>query len=400
MKHLQSITLLSLLCLFSWGAANAQQASRSTFVKLLEVQEYWDQQKYDLALAELDELLAKTRDKPYDFALANQYLAHTCVLADCPARTRSALENALAQPGLPDSMLTTLKLFYGQVLLVDEEFAAARDTFEEWLVLLQQSDGTADPTQLFSAAYANYQTKRYQRAGELLEKAILGKPDAPLSWRQLQYHTLFELERYSEAETVALELATRSPADKAAWQLLSNHYLRREDGLQALTVLAIAYQQEVLDSPADVRRLVSLYSAVDIPERGARLLEKLLQQSLIDADFDALKLAGDLWLIARERDNALRALTAAAELAADGRTDELVGSIYFEEEQWQLALAAFERSISKDSDQDNARLHLLAGLSAARAGLKDTARQHLRVAMNDKQFRAQANNELRDLEDS
>lgn len=396
---LRTTIVLVILCTVAVGAARAQQATRSTFVKLMDVQELWEEEKYDAALAELDELLAKTRNKPYDYALANQYLAHTCVLADCPERTRTALETALAQPGLPDSLLINLNMFYGQVLLVDEEFAAARDTFDEWLALLQRTGGNADPTQLFSAAYANFQTDRYERAAELLDVAISRKPNAPQSWLQLQYHTFFELKRFGEAEAVALDLVARGLDNKTAWQLLSNHYLRLEDGAKALAVMTIAYQQGVLDSPTDLKRIVSLYSVLEVPERGARLMETMLQQAIVDADYESLKLLGELWLMARERESAVTALAAAAELAPDGETDELVGNIHFEDERWRPALEAFERSIEKSEDPANERLHLLAGISAARAGLASAARTHLKIAMTDDKYRSQARGVLRELDD-
>lgn len=398
-KSLRAAILFVMLYIVAAGAAHAQQATRSTFVKLMDVQELWEEENYDAALAELDELLARTRNKPYDYALANQYLAHTCVLADCPERTRGALETALAQPGLPDSLLINLKLFYGQVLLVDEEFAAARDTYEEWLTLLQRTEGVADPAQLFSAAYANFQTDRYERAAELLDQAISRKPDSPHSWRQLQYHTLFELKRYAEAEAVALDLLARGLDNKTAWQLLSNHYLRLEEGAKALAVMTTAYQQNVLSSPTDLKRIVSLYSVLEVPERGARLMETMLQQAVVDADYESLKLLGELWLMARERESAVIALAAAAELAPDGDTDELVGNIHFEDERWRPALEAFERSIDKSEDPENERLHLLAGISAARAGLASAARTHLKIAMNDDKYRSQARGVLRDLDD-
>jgi len=390
---------LFILCTITVGAARAQQATRATFVQLMDVQELWEQEEYDAALAVLDELLVKTAKKPYDYALANQYLAHTCVLADCPERTRSALETALAQPGLPDSLLITLKLFYGQVLLVNEEFIEARDTFEEWLTLLERTEGIADPAQLFSAAYANFQTDRYERAAELLDRAISRKPNSPQSWRQLQYHALFELQRFSEAEVVALELVARGLDNKTAWQLLSNHYLRLEEGAKALAVMATAYQQSELDSPTDLKRIVSLYSVLEVPERGARLMEMMLQQAIVDADYESLKLLGELWLMARERENAVIALAAAAELAPDGETDELVGNIYFEDERWQPALEAFERSIDKSEESTNERLHLLAGISAARAGLVAAARTHLKIAMTDDRYRSQARGVLRELDE-
>ena len=75
--------------------AAAPSPSRSTFVKLMKVQEYWEQEDYDAAIADLEVLLRKKRNDPYEFALASQFLAHTYVLLDRPPEARRVLETAL-----------------------------------------------------------------------------------------------------------------------------------------------------------------------------------------------------------------------------------------------------------------------------------------------------------------
>lgn len=400
MRRTLPIALLLLLCgVVAASTPRMPQASRSTFLKLMQIQEYMDADNYADALLELDELLAKTRDEPYEYALANQYLAHVCMRADCPQRTRPALETALAQPGLPATLAANLRMFYAQVVLIDEEYELARQNFEVWLDLVSQIGMPPPPGQLFSAAYANFETKRFERAEELLEKAIDARPDPPESWLRLHYHTLFELGRYRQAEAAVLDLIGDYPDNKTNWQLLSNHYLRLEDGRKALSVLSVAYQQGLLDSPSDVRRIVSLYSFVDVPERGARLLDSVLQQAVLEADYDTLKQLGNLWLLARERARAIEVLTAAAEIAPDAETDELLASIYFEDERWEEAHRFFASAIRKGAALENEQLYLLAGISAARAGLKSDARTHLERAAKSEEYGSQARSVLRRLDD-
>ncbi len=392
-KLLISVALAFVLA----GAAYGEGASRQTFLKLMDVQELWEEERYDEALVEIDKLLEKTRNDPYDYALANQYLAHTCVLADCPERIRPALEIALRQSDLPIDMLITLKLFYAQIVLVDEDFMTARRYFEEWLDLGPEKPA---PGQLFSAAYSHYMTESFIRAEELLSWAISEDKNPQNSWYRLYYQTLMELERHDQAEQVVIDLVARAPNEEDFWRLLANHYLRLEDGRKALSVLTIAYAQDILTDTEDTRRIVSLYGFVEVPERAARMLDDLLARAVLESDFDTLKQLGDLWLLSRERNNAIEVLKKAAEVAPDGKTDELLGSIYFENEEWQLAHERFMRAIDRGGSDETERLHLLAGISAYRAGMRDEARTSLREAMKHDEFRSQARSVLRQLDDA
>ena len=80
--------------------AAAPSPSRSTFVKLMKVQKYWEEEDYDAAITDLEALLGKKHDDPYEFALASQFLAYTYVLLDRPQAARRVLEAALEKEGV------------------------------------------------------------------------------------------------------------------------------------------------------------------------------------------------------------------------------------------------------------------------------------------------------------
>ena len=168
-------------------------------MKLMKVQELWEEENFNEAVSILDELVADKADVPYDAALANQYLAHTNILMDRPAQARKALETALSIDGLPVQLIADLKLFYGQVVLGDEEFELARTMFDDWLAT---TEAEPDPSQLFSAAYANYMTKQLDTAEDLIVRAFEKKKKPQESWYRLHYQILFDLERYDEAVNI------------------------------------------------------------------------------------------------------------------------------------------------------------------------------------------------------
>ncbi len=387
------VACLSLLAANAWG----QAASRSTYLRVTKVQEAWDAQNYDEALLIIEELIEKTRGDSYDHALVHQYLARHCVLADCPERIRPALDVAMAQKDLPDEMITMLYLFYAQVVLSEGDYAVAADYYERWLASTIMDPG---PEHLFSASYANFEIKNYDRAEELVVRAIENGKPALLNWSQLRYEILMAMERPGDAESVAAALVEEHPTSEKAWQLLGNHYLRIEEMERALPIFAIAWSQGILRTDMDAKRIVSLYSYVETPERAARLMESLVEDAFIEEDFDTLKRIGELWLLSRERTKAIAALSKAADFAEDGKTDEMLAGIHFEEEQWVEAHARYLRAIERGAAEENSRIHLLAGVAAWRAGMNSEARVSLNEALKHDDVSNQARSVLRQMDRS
>jgi Tfp pilus assembly protein PilF len=377
--------------------AAAPSPSRSTFVKLMKVQEYWEEEDYDAAVADLEKLLGKKHDDPYEFALASQFLAHTYVLLDRPQAARRVLETALEKEGIHFQLLANLKLFYGQLALGDEEFELARQMFEDWLATTMQ---VADSSQLFSAAYANYKTGHLQEAEELVEQAIDGSAAAPDSWHRLHYQVLFDLERYGAAELILLGMLERNPNNDGYWRLLANHHLRREESVKALAALTVANQIEVLTETQDLLHIVSLYNFAEVPERGARMLEQALADAKLESDFEVLRRLGDLLLLSREKARAIAALQRAAAVAPDGKTHELLANIWFNDQEWRNAHDAYLNAIDKGGVDNADRLYLLAGVSAMRAGMTKEAKSALTEASKSSALQSQAQAMLNKLDDA
>ena len=375
----------------------APSPSRSTFVKLMKVQKYWEQEDYDAAIADLETLLGKKHDDPYEFALASQFLAHTYILLDRPQAARRVLEVALGKEGIHFQLLANLKLFYGQLALGDGEYELARQMFEEWLATTRQ---VADSSQLFSAGYANYMTGHLGEAEKLVERAISGNAAAPDSWHRLHYQVLFDLERFDAAEFILLDMLGRSPADEGYWRLLANHHLRREDSVKALAALTIAQQIEVLTDNEDLLRIVSLFNVAEAPERGARMLEQALADARLESDFEVLRRLGDLLLLSREKARAIAALQRAADMAPDGKTHELLAGIWFNDQQWRNAHDAYLGAIAKGGVDNVDRLYLLAGVSAMRAGMTKEARRALTEASRSNALQPQAQAMLKKLDEA
>lgn len=391
-------TLIAGLLAATGGLADTATPSRSTYAKLIDVQELWSKDKYDEAFAVLEELANKTRDKePLDYAVAEQYIAHTAILADRYELARPALEKALAQNGLPKEFAAGLKLDYGQIVLGDEEYELARKMLEDWYA---DTGAEKQPSQLFALAYANYMTEHLPRAEELLESALANAKTVNNTWYRVYYQVLFDQKKYDKAESVVYGLVSREPANETYWQLLVNHYLHLEDDRRALAAMAIARIQGLMDTTDDMKRIATLYSVVEIPEKAARLLQGWVEEGSLKADAETLRRIGDLWLLARDRDQAKVYLGKAAAAAPNGKTYELLASIDFEDEDWRSAYGNFMQALDAGGLDDKEYAYLLAGISAMRAGMDRQARTALEKAKVSKTYHDQALAMLRKLNES
>ena len=381
--------------------ADAQGTSRSTFTKLMDVQELWGEENYDEALSILRKLAVDNRDNSYDHAVTQQYIAHTAMLADRMEQIRPALETALSLPDLEEKLESELKLFYGQVLLGDEEFEQARNLLEAWYAFFTRDpDRIPQPAQVFSLAYANYMTGNLPRAEVLLADAVAKATTINNTWYRVYYQVLFEQKKYAEAEVVIYGLVTRDPNNETFWRMLTNHFLQIEESHTALATMAIAELQGLLDDPKDRERLSAMYGYLEIPEKAVRILEAAVANEQVEADAKTLRRLGDLWLLARDRERALGYLTRSAAASPDGKTFELVGSLLFEDEQWEDARAAYLEALELGGLDEPERVHLLAGMSAFRAGDNQAARESFNEARKSDEHRSQALAMLRQLNES
>ena len=121
------------------------------------------------------------------------------------------------------------------------------------------------------------------------------------------------------------------------------------------------------------------------------------KEDKLPGDAETLKQLGSLWLLARERESAKGVLREAATLAPDGRTFELLGGIYFEDEDWDQAHRAYRDALGVGGLEEPLRISLLAGISAYRAGRMEDARISLQAAARSDEFRTQAESLLKKL---
>ncbi len=397
LAFIRILGVLLLLLAASTVVVAENRASNRTYLKMIDVQKLWDEESYTAALDMLWEYEPKTDKRPYDQAVVLQYIAHTNVFLDQIDGARSALKKALQLPKIDNALIAELNLLYGQIVLGDEEFEEALEALEYWYTYAETEK---QANQIFTVGYANYVTGHMERAEELLASAIAMQAEPRKSWYRLYYQTLFERKKYAQAEELLLGMIDSDPYENDNWRMLANHHMQLEDRRAALAALTIAYNEGLLEGAGDLKRMVALYSSVEIPEKAARLLEQHLASETLETDADMLKRLADLWLLSRERHQAMIVLQQAAAAAPDGRTYEMLGNIFFEDEDWASAYEAYLKALDLGGFDEPERIYMLAGISAEQGGMKDAARDAFMEARKSDELRKQADALLRRLDRS
>ena len=139
---------------------------------------------------------------------------------------------------------------------------------------------------------------------------------------------------------------------------------------EALSVLALAYRRDMLDKETDIMYLSNLYSNNEVPYKAAEVLQKGLEDGIVETTKKNWTIVADAWYTAQELEKALLAYEKAGQEASDGEIDLRRAFILIDLERWQAALEAVNAAIDKGGFADNkvGDAYLLKGMSEFNLG--------------------------------
>lgn len=359
-----------------------------TYRRLSRIQEDLGEGKLDEAIADARKLRERVEGRnKYEAALVYQTEAFAWSSKENYREAIKAFEAALALDALPQEPYEQMLQNVGQLYYAEDNYDQAIRYINRYLDETC-SKPSADTYILLAGAYV--EKKQYSRALPHVNKAIaLKKTKVPESWYQLKLAIHYEQRQFKQASQVLVDLIAQYPIKEDYWKQLSGVFLEMKDDPESLAVLALAERQGFLDTGKEVENLANVYMFLDIPYKGAEVLEKGLQRGLLDRDLDTLEKLGSAWQLARENDKALEVLTEAAPKASDGRIWYKLGQIHVDDENWEAAESALRKALSAGID-DKGETNLLVGVSAWNQGKIDTAREFFRAAGNFRATRDQA----------
>lgn len=353
--------LLLLLC-FGQAIAAKQDTqyllTEKTYKALNVTQELIAADKYTQAEKQLNDLLKRVADVPYEKAIVQQTLGYLYSSQENYKKASVFFQSALDSGALPDKVSHNLHYNLAQLLLADEQYKEGLLMLEAWL-----KEEASPPTSAYVLlASAYYRVQNYQQVVKHISTAIGQDESANEGWYQLLLSAHLELKQYKAAIKVLETLITLYPYQKNYWNQLTALYLQQNKEFTALAVRMLSQRLELGDGKTLIS-LADMYRYLHIPFKSAQLLNDALEKGTIEQDFDNLTRLADSWLAAKEAEKAAAVLQQAADLDDSGKSDFKHGRVLIGLEQWQQAVQPLTRSLQKMSGKEIGSASLLLGMA-------------------------------------
>jgi tetratricopeptide (TPR) repeat protein len=402
MRVMFSSLLCALLALASGAAAASKQDAvgkqertigldRRVAEKLLEANERLAEEKYDAALAIVDELAERRKLGPAELAQIHRFRGYIFVNKGMLEQAAREFERSLAQDAIDRAAEQAMSYSLAQIYTQLGRFDEALRVIEAWFA----AEESPKPDAYYLKAMILVQQQKYAEAVEPARIAVEKSREPKESWLQLQVAIYGNLKDYANVAAVLERLASLNPGKKLYWIQLAavlNHLQRDE---KALATMQLAHQAALLSEDGEFRQLARLLYLQAQPLQCAQLIEGALEQGSVKPDADAYGLLSNCYLAAREADEALAPLARAAELSPDGEMYLLLGQLHLQREEFAPALEALERALARAKPERRGSVQLLIGVAQLGSERFDDAERAFRAAQGDEKLRRAAESYLR-----
>ena len=331
---------------------------------LLKAYELLEEEQYDDALEELDDLIDSRGDsmKPFDKASVLQIRGTAHVNLENLDEALEDFSAALELDALPEDQQNRLRFNLAQIYFVNERYRESIRLFEQWM----QADVKVTDTAYFMLGAAHYNLDEYEEARDAIRNAIEVATKPQKRYYDLLNAIYSELGNIEERTRLLETMVELWPGSLSYWRQLSSLYNEQGDRLKAFAALEAAYLNDLVESEDDIVMLAQYYSTFENPHRGAKLLEREMEAGRVERNVDNLELLSQLWSQAREHARAIPVLREAAQLSDEGELSFRLGQALLADEKNQEAEQAFERALEKGGLEESQRAQAWMLLGNAR----------------------------------
>jgi len=349
-----------------WGRKNDDAASEwaqkftmdaYTAQRFGEAIEEYGAENYDGALSALGKLRMRTLN-PYEKASVFRLRGFIEYAKGDLVAARTELEKAVAENGLPPENQAELSFNIAQMWLQEQNWDKGIAGLEAYLKLVETPNAT--PYHLLAIAY--FQKADYEGALAPAQTAYEISDEPSEGVLQLLLAVRLTLRQYRESAPILEELVANYPQKKYYVQLSTVHgALEQFD--KALVPLQLAYVQDLLDQDSDLRRLAQLLLFLELPYRAALVLERGIEDEIIEPDEQAFEMLSNSWIGAREFDQAVAPLESGAGLSENGDLYIRLAQVHLQREKWEDAAVALRRALDKGGLRNPGDAKLLMGIA-------------------------------------
>jgi len=344
-----------------------------TWKQLNGIYQEVSEEQYDDAYNGLQKMLNHAGRDDYLRAIINQALAQVEWARENYDAALAYFEKAVELDALPDQAHFALMYQIAQLYFMKERYAEALDRLDLWFCTAPKEKITATAYALKATIHA--QMKDYRQALEAIDTAISLESTPMEPWYQLKLASHYELEQYPQAASTLEAMISLWPDKKQYWTQLAQTYFNLKEDDKALAVAALAYRKKLLTSQSDITYLSNLYANADVPFKAGAVLQKGIEDGVVESSEKYWTAVADHWYAAEEMEKALAAYEKAGARSAGGDIDLRRAYILVDLERWQQAREALDAAITKGGldELETGQAYLMRGMAEFNLGNYDQA---------------------------
>jgi len=335
----------------------------ATYKQLNKAYEYVGEEKYDEAYAVLQKVMSRSKRGDYLQAVLNQAMAQVEWSRENFDAALKYFEKAVELNALPNQAHFALMYQIAQLYFMKDRYQAALDKLDLWFCKVPAEKIKSSAYVLKASIYIRMEN--YAEAVKAIDAAIAMDENPKEQWYQLKLASHYELEQYPQAAETLVTIISRWPDKKMYWTQLSQIYLKLKQDEKSLSVMALAYRRNMLDAQTDILFLSNLYANSNVPYKAADVLQKGIEDGVVEPTLTHWTVVADGWYAAEEMEKALLSYEKAGKVSVDGKIDLRRAYILVDLELWPKALDALNDSLSKGglSDRKTGEAYLLRGMT-------------------------------------
>ena len=292
------------------------------------------------------------------------------------------LKKADMKKRMPPYDVFMLKFSLGQVFYVEGQRDAAKKSFLEWIKIGTDNEFDIVPEGYATLATIYAQDSEWDNALKYITLAIDNASTFVENWAQLKFAIHTEKKQYMEALEVAQDLVRFKPKKKSYIEQMSGIYNVIKFEEESLASLEFKLQQDLLKKPSEYINLANFYLYKGLPIDSAKVIEKGLKLGALENNIKHNELLSNAYIIAKDFNNAIKALINVTKISNDSKYDYRIGQIYLQNSEYKNAIKFLDLARKKGWSSKPGSLEMLIGISYIELDDFDNARIELAKAVS------------------
>lgn len=313
-----------------------------------------------LSMLEDIEASSKTCKKPYEQTQIWKFKGYVYYsLNDFNGAIRS-YRQVINGEGTPEDLRLDTRYTLAQLYTAEERYAEAAKELEIWMEAATIVGN--DARSLLAQIY--YQLNRKADALRMIELAIAdveAKGKLPKErWWSLQRVLYYEKSDYKRVISI-LEKLTKHYPKWTYWKQLAGMYGEQEREMDRLVASEVVYLNGEFDKENQVMGMAYMYLGQDVPYKAAVIIDKGIDDKIIEATAKNLEVLGTAWYQAKDLNRALNSLERASKKSDSGNLQARIAGIYLDLGRDKEAYQAAAKAAKKGSVKRPSSNYLVMG---------------------------------------